>query len=395
MMKLNRFLFFPDGSSLLSPPCPSPSPSPDHETVILDAIFERLREWTSTTNITLRPDVFFSLLDHNHVLGATKAGTIATLVLVGTLFLLSLFFFPGPTLVFLRWLAVSCFYFCVFVLGLVWFMCRGLFIALVAICRCLLSLSDDCLIFTGRNSASRDAEYTRLFSGQATVRVIRRPSFLPENRFQQGAGVRYTAPPENRPERGAGVPGNRCSCGAHGKAKAPPNYFGERSDNIYRDREKMKETDEYRRAMEAEWAARQQELNRQAEEARRQRSKKAENKRRKANERRQNQRTDQKKAETSSRKEDENLNQQKDKIRDDIRQKLRQLQDCGNMASLLRSLGIHLPSNPSSNQIRAAYRQACKKFHPDRLVRADVRHQIEAEEKFKLISAMKDKISSL
>lgn len=42
-------------------------------------------------------------------------------------------------------------------------------------------------------------------------------------------------------------------------------------------------------------------------------------------------------------------------------------------------------------QVRAAYKKALLTFHPDRASRDDIRQQVEAEEKFKLISRMKEK----
>lgn len=42
-------------------------------------------------------------------------------------------------------------------------------------------------------------------------------------------------------------------------------------------------------------------------------------------------------------------------------------------------------------QVQAAYKRALFTFHPDRASKTDVRAQVEAEEKFKLISRLKDK----
>lgn len=44
-----------------------------------------------------------------------------------------------------------------------------------------------------------------------------------------------------------------------------------------------------------------------------------------------------------------------------------------------------------SFQVNKAYKRALLKFHPDRVSKADIRQQVEAEEKFKLISRMKEK----
>lgn len=43
-------------------------------------------------------------------------------------------------------------------------------------------------------------------------------------------------------------------------------------------------------------------------------------------------------------------------------------------------------------QVRAAYKRALLSFHPDRASGSDIRQLVEAEEKFKLISRMKDKL---
>lgn len=41
--------------------------------------------------------------------------------------------------------------------------------------------------------------------------------------------------------------------------------------------------------------------------------------------------------------------------------------------------------------MHVAYKRALFKFHPDRVSKTDIREQVEAEEKFKLIMRMKDK----
>lgn len=54
-----------------------------------------------------------------------------------------------------------------------------------------------------------------------------------------------------------------------------------------------------------------------------------------------------------------------------------------------------LPSSPESFffwQVNAAYKQALLRFHPDRASRTDIREQVEAEEKFKLISRLKEQL---
>lgn len=44
-------------------------------------------------------------------------------------------------------------------------------------------------------------------------------------------------------------------------------------------------------------------------------------------------------------------------------------------------------------QVRVAFKKALLRFHPDRASQSDMRQQVEAEEKFKLISRMKEKFS--
>jgi len=41
--------------------------------------------------------------------------------------------------------------------------------------------------------------------------------------------------------------------------------------------------------------------------------------------------------------------------------------------------------------VHTAYKRALLRFHPDRASKTDIRQQVEAEEKFKLISRMKEK----
>lgn len=43
-------------------------------------------------------------------------------------------------------------------------------------------------------------------------------------------------------------------------------------------------------------------------------------------------------------------------------------------------------------QVQAAYKRALLKFHPDRAPQCDIRQQVEAEEKFKLINRLKEKL---
>ncbi|KAF3962590.1 hypothetical protein CMV_012911 [Castanea mollissima] len=80
----------------------------------------------------------------------------------------------------------------------------------------------------------------------------------------------------------------------------------------------------------------------------------------------------------------------KEQIRVEIRQELDKL-ETSDMATLLRGLGIELggDSDPLPHEVQTAYKQAVLKFHPDRASKTDIRHQVEAEEKFKLISRTK------
>ncbi|GMI90241.1 hypothetical protein HRI_002693400 [Hibiscus trionum] len=158
------------------------------------------------------------------------------------------------------------------------------------------------------------------------------------------------------------------------------------------DREKLKETDEYKQAMEEEWASRQRELQIQAEEAQRLRKrKKAESMRVLDMERRQKQRLEEMRE--TQKKDQENMNL-REQLRMEVRKELSRLEiSCIDMASLLRCLGIPVGGGfyPLSNEIHAAYKRALLRFHPDRASKTDIRQQVEAEEKFKLISRMKEK----
>ncbi|MCD7445910.1 hypothetical protein HAX54_024610 [Datura stramonium] len=92
----------------------------------------------------------------------------------------------------------------------------------------------------------------------------------------------------------------------------------------------------------------------------------------------------------TQKKDAENMNL-KERIRAVVRKELSMLEmTCPDMASLLRGLGITV-GDDTSHEVRVAYKKALLKFHPDRASRSDIRQQVEAEEKFKLISRMKDK----
>lgn len=167
--------------------------------------------------------------------------------------------------------------------------------------------------------------------------------------------------------------------------------------SIIDQREKLKETDEYKRALEEEWSARQIALKIQAEEAqqlrRLQKRKKAETLRLLDMERRQKQRVEE--IRETQKKDEENMNL-KEVYRTEVRKGLNELEKtCLDMASLLRGLGIQVGDGPCplSHEVRAAYKRALLSFHPDRASGSDMRQQVEAEEKFKLISRMKEKFS--
>ncbi|XP_051145502.1 uncharacterized protein LOC127261271 [Andrographis paniculata] len=169
-------------------------------------------------------------------------------------------------------------------------------------------------------------------------------------------------------------------------------------NSIINEREKIKETNEYKRAMEEEWASRQRALAIQAEEAQRlrrqQKRKKAESMRLLDMERRQKQRLEE--IRNSQRKEEENMSL-KETIRAEVRNVLMKVENTSpNMASLLHSLGVHVSGwpNPLPQQVQTAYKKALLTFHPDRASQSDLRLQVEAEEKFKLINRMKEKFHS-
>ncbi|XP_012568347.1 uncharacterized protein [Cicer arietinum] len=127
--------------------------------------------------------------------------------------------------------------------------------------------------------------------------------------------------------------------------------------NIINEREKLKETDEYKQAMEEEWASRQKQLQIQ----------------------------------------DEEIMNMKEKLRAEIQKELNQLKNqCTDMTSLLRSLGINVGESRTAvpHEVHAAYKRAMFKFHPDRASKTDIRAQVEAEEKCKFITAMKEKFLS-
>ncbi|XP_075481904.1 uncharacterized protein LOC142522417 [Primulina tabacum] len=165
------------------------------------------------------------------------------------------------------------------------------------------------------------------------------------------------------------------------------------------EREKFKETDGYKRALEEEWASRQQALKIQAEEAQHLRRllkrRKAESMRLMDMERRQKERIEEMRV--TQKKDEENMNL-KEVIRAKVRKELSKLEmACQNMASLLHSFGIQMEGwpNPSPQEVQTAYKKALLALHPDRALRSDIHQQVEAEEKFKLMNRFKEKFSSV
>ncbi|XP_016467255.1 uncharacterized protein LOC107789892 [Nicotiana tabacum] len=161
---------------------------------------------------------------------------------------------------------------------------------------------------------------------------------------------------------------------------------------ITTERERMKETSEYKKALEEELASRQRALAIQAEEAKKLKlllkRKKAESMRLLEMEKRQKQRVEE--IRETQKKDVENMNL-KELVRAEVRKELRKLEmTCHDMASMLRGLGITVGGG-TSHEVRVAYKKALLTFHPDRASKSDIRQQVEAEEKFKLISRMKDK----
>ncbi|XP_061337243.1 uncharacterized protein LOC133284264 isoform X2 [Gastrolobium bilobum] len=170
------------------------------------------------------------------------------------------------------------------------------------------------------------------------------------------------------------------------------NLTASNERDIINKREKLKETDEYKQTIEAEWASRQKQLQIQAEEAQRLRKRRrAENERLLDMQRRQKKRIEEVR---ETQKKDEEFMNMKEKLRIEIQKGLNELErQCHDMTSLLRGLGIPVGGSliPLPNEVHAAYKRALLKFHPDRASKTDIQQQVEAEEKFKLISRMKEK----
>ncbi|KAK9051233.1 hypothetical protein SSX86_027859 [Deinandra increscens subsp. villosa] len=98
----------------------------------------------------------------------------------------------------------------------------------------------------------------------------------------------------------------------------------------------------------------------------------------------------------SQKQDEENMNK-KEMYRIEVQQDLKKLEmKCHDMASLLCGLGIFINSPfATSDQVHTAYKRALLSFHPDRAAGCNMRQQVEAEEKFKLISRMKEKVNNI
>ncbi|KAL6505670.1 hypothetical protein OROHE_023049 [Orobanche hederae] len=112
-------------------------------------------------------------------------------------------------------------------------------------------------------------------------------------------------------------------------------------------------------------------------------------------------------------KEDEEDTNMKERVRAEVRLELSDLEiSCHSMASLLHLLGITVGGWPyplpqqeylkkyedlfgteKAGGVQTAYKRALLTFHPDRASQSDIRQQVEAEEKFKLINRLKEKFS--
>jgi len=89
----------------------------------------------------------------------------------------------------------------------------------------------------------------------------------------------------------------------------------------------------------------------------------------------------------SQRKNEEAI-QLKEQYRGVVRKELEDMERrYGDMTSILRALGISV----EGGEVKA-YKQALLKFHPDRVSRNDIYQQVKAEETFKFISRLKEKL---
>ncbi|KAJ0980143.1 hypothetical protein J5N97_008398 [Dioscorea zingiberensis] len=207
-----------------------------------------------------------------------------------------------------------------------------------------------------------------------------------EDTFQQKAHSNPEEPsPKETPSCNSLSENDTTKCIVNKEPEAEKELIGER--------ERHKESDEYKRAAEEEWASRQRELQLQAEEAQRLRKrKKAESLRLLDMEKRQKQRLDE--VRESQKKVEETINL-KEQYRVEVRKELEKIETrYKDMASLLRGLGIHVGGGPYPlpHEVNSAYKQALLRYHPDRTSRTDIRQQVEAEETFKLITRLKEKL---
>lgn len=167
-----------------------------------------------------------------------------------------------------------------------------------------------------------------------------------------------------------------------------PEELG-RFASVIGEREKHKESVEYKRAAEEEWASRHRQLQIQAEEAKKLRKrKKAEAQRLLDMEKRQKQRLQE--VRESQRKNEEAI-QLKERYRATVGKELEDIErrHC-DMTSILHALGISV----EGGEVKA-FKQALLKFHPDRVSRNDIYQQVKAEETFKFISRLKEKLPRL
>jgi ATPase subunit of ABC transporter with duplicated ATPase domains len=184
--------------------------------------------------------------------------------------------------------------------------------------------------------------------------------------------------------------GNQCTGDSGVLEAAAPDVAGQ---VLLGGREKLKETADFKLADEEEWARRQEELQKQAQEARRLRERKrAEADRKNEVELRQRQRLEE--IRQNLQKEERNMGF-KNQIRSKVQAELERVASgCRDMATLLRTLQIPVEGGlyPSNQQVSAAYKKALLRFHPDRTsasVKGDPQQQVQAEETFKLITRMK------
>ncbi|EFJ36135.1 hypothetical protein SELMODRAFT_438305 [Selaginella moellendorffii] len=156
------------------------------------------------------------------------------------------------------------------------------------------------------------------------------------------------------------------------------------------DREKVKESDEFKKADEEEWQRRQEELQKQAQEAQRlKKRKKAEAERQLAMESRQKQRVEQIRENQIQEMKNNGI---KELMRGQIQSELeRKVAGCLDMATVLHRLGIAVEGGVQctpeqacllsfARKVNAAYKKAILRFHPDRAAATannDPRRQLE------------------